>query len=91
MTEQQIQKKISDHLEKKGYFVLKLIKTNRNGCPDLVAIHGQEEAFFIEVKKPEGKLSNLQRWFMKDLEKKSIRSYVAYGYDDYFDKVGKYL
>ena len=38
MTEQQIQKKRIDQLEKEGYYVLKLVKTNKNGIPDIVAI-----------------------------------------------------
>ena len=38
MKESQYQKKISDKLEKEGYYVIKLIKTNKNGIPDLIAI-----------------------------------------------------
>ncbi len=37
MTEQQIQSKRIKELESQGYYVLKLIKTNKNGIPDLVA------------------------------------------------------
>ena len=35
MTEQQIQSKRIKQLESEGYYVLKLIKTNKNGIPDL--------------------------------------------------------
>ena len=38
MTEQQIQNKRIKQLELKGYYVLKLTKTNKNGIPDLIAI-----------------------------------------------------
>ena len=37
-TEQQIQSKRIKQLEEEGYFVLKLIKTNKNGIPDILAI-----------------------------------------------------
>lgn len=37
MTEQQIQTKRIKELEAEGYYVIKLIKTNKNGIPDLVA------------------------------------------------------
>ena len=36
MTEQQIQTKKIKELEADGYFVLKLIKTNKNGIPDVL-------------------------------------------------------
>ena len=39
MTEQQIQTKKIKQLEELGYYVIKLIKTNKNGIPDLVALH----------------------------------------------------
>ena len=91
MTEQQIQKKITNHLEKNGYYTLKLIKTNKNGIPDVVVVHGQEEAFFIEVKKPDGVESKLQKFRAKELAAQSIRSYVVYGYEDYIEKIGQYL
>ena len=38
MTEQQIQSRRIKELEEQGYYVIKLIKTNKNGIPDLVAI-----------------------------------------------------
>ena len=38
MTEQQIQAKRIKELEAEGYYVIKLVKTNKNGIPDLIAI-----------------------------------------------------
>lgn len=87
MTEQQIQKKISDHLTKQGYYVIKLIKTNKNGIPDLLAIHSQSETILIEVKKPDGVTSKLQDFRLKELKQEGIRCFVAYGYEDYLNKV----
>jgi Holliday junction resolvase len=78
-------------LESKGYYTLKLIKTNKNGIPDIVAIHPQSEAFFVEVKKSDGKESKLQEVVRKGLNERGIRSYVAYGYSDYMEKIGQYL
>jgi len=60
MTEQQIQSKRIKELEQEGYYVIKLIKTNKNGIPDLVAIPPDCGVIFSGVKKPEGKLSPLQ-------------------------------
>ena len=71
MLEQAIQKKIIKKLEAEGYFVLKLIKCNKNGYPDLLAIKGNE-TIFIEVKRPDGKLSELQKVRINELEQRGI-------------------
>ena len=63
MKEQQIQAKRIKQLEAEGYYVLKLIKTNRNGIPDLIAIK-EGEVLFSEIKTPKGKLSEIQKYRM---------------------------
>jgi len=60
-TEQQIQSKKIKELESQGYYVIKLVKTNKNGIPDLIAIPKGSDILFIEVKKPGGRLSKLTR------------------------------
>lgn len=71
MLEQQIQKKIIKKLEADGYIVIKLIKTNLNGIPDLLAIK-DNKPLFIEVKQPNGKLSELQKIRIEQLKEKGI-------------------
>lgn len=71
MLEQQIQKKIIKRLETDGWFVLKLIKCNKNGYPDLLAIKGND-TMFVEVKKPNGVLSELQKVRIKELKERGI-------------------
>ena len=56
MTEQQIQSKRIKQLEAEGYYVLKLIKTNKNGIPDLVAFPKNCNVLFSEIKKPTGRV-----------------------------------
>ena len=69
MTEQQIQSKRIKELESQGYYVIKLIKTNKNGIPDLIAIPPNSEVIFSEVKTPKGKVSELQKHRLNELEK----------------------
>lgn len=69
MTEQQIQKKRIKELEEKGYYVIKLIKTNKNGIPDLIAIPPDSKVLFSEVKTPKGKVSKLQEYRLEELKK----------------------
>ena len=68
MTEQQIQSKKIKELEAEGYYVLKLINTNKNGIPDLVALHKSKGIKFFEINKPKGVLSKLQEYRIKELE-----------------------
>tara|TARA_R110000796_G_scaffold31241_1_gene83065 strand:+ start:271 stop:510 length:240 start_codon:yes stop_codon:yes gene_type:complete len=69
MTEQAIQNKRIQQLEAEGYYVIKLIKTNKNGIPDLIAIPPNSGVIFSEVKTPKGKLSKIQEYRLRELEK----------------------
>lgn len=79
MTEQQIQDKRIKELEGQGYFVIKLIVTNKNGIPDLLAIPPESNVLFSEIKKPEGKVSRLQEFRMKQLNDHGCKTEVYRG------------
>jgi len=68
MTEQQIQSKKIKELEAEGYFVIKLIKTNKNGIPDVLTLHKDLGVKFFEIKTPKGKVSKLQEYRIKELK-----------------------
>jgi hypothetical protein len=76
MREQQIQTQKIKELEKEGYYVIKLINTNKNGIPDLLAIPKNSDILFVEVKGPNGKVSKLQEFRMKELEQHGIKSEI---------------
>ncbi len=73
MKEQQIQAKKIKELEAQGYYVIKLINTNKNGIPDLIAIPPNSDVLFIEVKGPNGKVSKLQEFRHQELADKGIK------------------
>jgi Holliday junction resolvase len=79
MTEQQIQAKRIKQLEAEGYYVLKLIKTNRNGIPDIIAIPPNSGVIFSEVKTKTGRLSKLQEYRLKELDGYGFRTEVYRG------------
>lgn len=79
MTEQKIQSQRIKQLEEQGYYVIKLIKTNKNGIPDLVAIPPECGVLFSEVKRPEGKLSKLQEFRLKELKNHGVLTEVYRG------------
>ncbi len=79
MTEQKIQSQRIKQLEAEGYYVIKLLKTNKNGIPDLVAIPPNCGVLFSEVKRPEGKLSKLQEFRLKELKEHGVHTEVYRG------------
>ena len=80
MTESQIQKKIIDNFTNRGFLVVKLMKTNTNGIPDLMVLK-DGVCKFIEVKKPNGKISELQKYRIKQLRKQNFEAVVMDGID----------
>lgn len=79
MTEQQIQTKLMKELESNGYYVIKLINTNKNGIPDLIAIPRDSDVEFYEVKKPKGRVSKLQEYRLKELAAHGIKVEIYKG------------
>jgi len=79
MTEQQIQSKRIKQLESEGYYVLKLVQTNKNGIPDVIAIPPNCGVVFSEIKTPKGRLSKLQEYRLKELEAHGLRTEVYRG------------
>lgn len=79
MTEQQIQTKRIKQLEAEGYYVIKLIKTNKNGIPDLIAIHSTKGVLFVEVKTPKGKVSKLQEFRLDELNDHGFKTEIYRG------------
>lgn len=74
MTEQQIQTKLIQKLEADGYYTIKLMKTNKNGIPDLLAIPKNSDVLFIEVKRPGKNPTPLQKFRIKELTNHGIKA-----------------
>jgi len=55
-----------------------LIKTNKNGIPDLLALK-DNEIYFIEVKRKDGKLSKIQEYRIRELKEKGFKVDIIYG------------
>ena len=79
MNEQQVQAKLIKELEADGYYVIKLVKTNKNGIPDLIAIPKDSDVEFFEVKRHDGKASPLQKFRIKELIEHGIKAVIYHG------------
>lgn len=79
MKESLIQAKRIKQLESDGYYVIKLLKTNKNGIPDLIAIPPGANVLFSEIKTPTGRLSKLQEYRIKELNDHGIKTEIYKG------------
>jgi len=82
LSEQKVQTKRIKELESQGYYVIKLIKTNKNGIPDIIALHPEKGVIFSEIKRADGKLSPLQKYRIEELKQKGFNVEVHYGTND---------
>jgi hypothetical protein len=57
------------NLEKNGYFVINLTRTNKNGIADLLALKENEKPIFIECKEKGDTLKPLQKFRGEEIEK----------------------
>jgi len=76
MTESNYQSKILKQYESAGWFVLKLVKTNKNGIPDLLCLKKGHEPIFIEVKAKKGVVSKLQEYRIKELTELGFTAFI---------------
>lgn len=63
--------------ERKGYFVINLIKTNKNGIPDLLALKKGEAPIFIECKEKHDHLSELQKYRLRELNNLGFKAFES--------------
>jgi Holliday junction resolvase len=61
------QTKIIKEYEAEGWYVVNLIKTNKNGIPDLLCIKAGHKPIFIECKEWNDTLKPLQKFRIKEL------------------------
>lgn len=73
MKEQELQTKIIKYLEKEGWLVIKTIMLSKAGYPDLFCFRNGE-TLFIEVKRPGGVRSELQKYRIKELQNQNFRA-----------------
>ena len=81
MREAELQKKIVDRLNRRGWSCIKLIQTNMNGIPDLMCIR-KGNVMFLEVKTEKRVVAPLQEKRIADLNKHGVFARVVRSLDD---------
>lgn len=71
------QTKIIKEYEKQGYYVINLIKTNKNGIADLLCLKDGEPPLFIESKEVNDTIKPLQLYRRKELINLGFKSIIS--------------
>ena len=71
-----LQAKTIKEYEKKGYYVINLIKTNKNGIADLLCLKSNEKPLFIEIKEANDTIKPLQLYRQKELIEQGFESII---------------
>lgn len=69
MLESKIQSALIKDLESRGYYVIKLSVTNKNGIPDIIALPPGCNAEFYEVKQKGKQPKPIQKFRMNEIKK----------------------
>ena len=67
--------KIRKHWENKGWLVVNLIKTNKNGIPDYMMLKNGK-TIFVESKEDWDSLSKIQEYRIKQIKQNGFKVYV---------------
>lgn len=67
-----------------------MIKTNKNGIPDLLAVK-ENRTIFIEVKQEHGKLSEIQKYRIEEIKSKGIECYIWTSYGVPFENTNEFI
>lgn len=70
------QTKIIKKMESDGWYVINLIKTNKNGIADLLCLKKDEPPTFIECKEKTDTIKPLQEYRIKELNKLGFVAYI---------------
>ena len=87
MSEQSIQSSCIKYAKSKGWYVLKVIKCNISGFPDLT-IFKDGKTIFVEFKSEIGKQSELQKYQQKQLESQGFKYYLVNNLNYFKEIVG---
>jgi hypothetical protein len=82
MKEKQIESKVVKKAKELGFLTYKFSSPSNRGVPDRIFISPHGEVFFIEFKSTKGKLTQLQKKVIKDIEHYKLDVFIVYGVEE---------
>lgn len=86
MLESIIQSKIINEAKNNGYLVLKVVKCNLNGYPD-ITLFKNNSTIFVEVKNEKGIQSEIQKYIQKQIELQGFKYYLVRSLEEFKQKL----
>jgi hypothetical protein len=81
MTEKDIERRMCEMVKQRGGLTYKFTSPNCSGVPDRLVITPAGVVWFVELKTERGRLANIQRFQIGELEKRGANVRVVYGWD----------
>lgn len=79
MREKFVEQKLIRLVEKMGGLAIKFVSPQSVGWPDRIVLLPGGKIIFVEVKQTTGRLSKMQEYRLKQLEKLGFETHVIYG------------
>ena len=81
MLEKEIERRMCEMIRKRGGLAYKFTSSGNPGVPDRLVITPAGIVWFVELKTETGKLSKIQKYQIKELEKRKANVWVIHGWE----------
>ena len=82
MLEKNIERRMCEMARERGGLAYKFISPNAPGAPDRIVITPRGEVWFVELKTVSGVLTKIQKWQLRELEKRHANTRVIRGWEE---------
>lgn len=91
MLEKEIERRMCEMIRKRGGLTYKFTSPGNVGVPDRLVITPTGVVWFVELKTETGRLANIQKWQIRELEKRGANVRVVYGLQGAIDFVNEVM
>lgn len=91
MLEKEIERRMCEMIRKRGGITYKFTSPGNVGVPDRLIITPTGVVWFVELKTETGRLSKIQKWQIRELEKRGANVRVVYGLQGAIDFVNEVM
>jgi len=81
MAEKEIERRMCELIRKRGGLAYKFISPCAPGVPDRIVITPGGAVYFVELKTKVGRMANIQKWQVAELEKRGANVRIVHGWE----------